>query len=67
MKIDWIKFGLVLKHMREGGDVGLREAARDSGIDKAAWSRAERGKPVSAVNYLALCSWMEVHPFKHFR
>lgn len=66
-RLDWKKFGLVLKHLREASDTGLREAARHSGIDKAAWSRAENGKPVSVVNYLALCAWMEMHPFRHFR
>lgn len=67
VKLDWKKFGHQLRDLREGGETGLREAARETGIDKAAWSRAENGKPVSVPNYLALCAWMEVHPFRHFR
>lgn len=67
MKVDWYRFGKTLRCFREDAELGLREAANDAGIDKAAWCRAENGKPVSVVNYLALCTWMEVHPFRYFR
>lgn len=66
-RFDWKSFGRQLRDAREAGESGLREAARESGIDKAALCRAEHGKPVSVPNYLALCAWMGVHPFRHFR
>lgn len=66
MRFDWKRFGKQLRSLREDGEVGLREVCRETGIDKAAWSRAENGKAVSVPNYLALCAWMEVHPFRHF-
>jgi transcriptional regulator with XRE-family HTH domain len=66
MKLDWKKFGKQLRTLRTDAEIGLREICTETGIDKAAWSRAENGKPVSVPNYLALCAWMEVHPFRHF-
>jgi transcriptional regulator with XRE-family HTH domain len=66
-KINWKRFGKSLKDVREAADLGLREAARDAGLGHATWCRAEQGKVVSAPHYLALCAWMEVHPFRHFQ
>jgi transcriptional regulator with XRE-family HTH domain len=66
MRVDWKRFGLKLKEIREAGDLGLREAARDIEIGPATWCRAEQGKVVSVPHYLALCAWMEVHPFRYF-
>ena len=66
MKLNWKMFGRELKALRKEAEIGLREACRDTGINHSAWCRAEGGKPVSVPNYLALCAWMEVHPFRHF-
>jgi hypothetical protein len=66
MKMNWKKFGSELKNLRDEAEIGLREVCRETRIDKAAWCIAEAGKPVSVPNYLALCAWMEIHPFKHF-
>jgi transcriptional regulator with XRE-family HTH domain len=66
VKLNWKKFGRDLKALRADAELGLREVCRETSIDKAAWCRAEAGKAVSVPNYLALCAWMEIHPFKHF-
>lgn len=66
-RLDWCRFGRQIKEMREGGESGLREVCRETGISKSAWSRVENGKPVTVPTYLAMCAWMEVHPFRHFR
>lgn len=66
MRVDWKRFGKELKAMREATDAGLREAARGAGIGHATWCRAEQGKVLSAPHYLALCAWMESHPFKFY-
>lgn len=66
MKLDWKKFGRHLRTLRGDAEIGLREVSRETGINKAAWCRAEQGKPVSVPNYLALCAWMETHPFRYF-
>lgn len=65
-KFNWAKFGKELKSLRVDAEIGLREVCRDTGVDKAAWSRAENGKPISVPNLLALCVWMGSQPFQYF-
>lgn len=67
MKIDWKKLGRHLKKMREDGETGLREAAREAGIGHATWCRAEQGKPLSAAHFMGLCAWMGEPPYTYFR
>jgi len=61
-KIDWKAFARDLREMREGAELGLREAARDLKISPATWSRAEHGRPVTVPIFLHLCGWLTVNP-----
>lgn len=64
-KFKWKLFGKHLRDMRLSADIGLREIARQERIDRSAWSRAERGLPVSVPNFLRLCEWMDSNPFQY--
>lgn len=66
MRLAWKRFGAHLRDIREGADVGLREAARSNKISPATWSRAENGKPITAPIFLFLCNWMDKNPFQYF-
>ncbi len=69
MSVNWVKFGTDLKRTRQGANLSLRAAAEQSGIHYATLSRTERGKYISmgAAQYLSLCRWMDVDPFKYFK
>jgi transcriptional regulator with XRE-family HTH domain len=66
MKINWERLGKQLRSFREEGEITLRDVENDTGISKSQLSRVEHGKRVTAENYLAICAWMEVPPFRYF-
>lgn len=61
----WKLFAKHLREMRESADIGLRDIAREQGVSKSAWCRAEQGKPVTAPTFLKLCEWMDSNPFQY--
>lgn len=67
MKVQWKDFGAMVRADRAKRDVGLRQFAKDTRMDKATISRAENGKPLSAVNFLALCAACGLSPWAYFR
>lgn len=67
MKVRWKEFAASVRAERAGRDSGLRQFAKDICVDKAAVCRAESGKPLSAVNFLALCAACGLSPWAYFR
>jgi Helix-turn-helix domain len=69
VKMNWVQFGRELKRVREISNLSLREAAKQSGVHYASWSRTERGEyqKITALHYLSLCRWMGADPFKYFK
>lgn len=64
-RFKWNLFGKRLRAMREGADLGLREAARDLKINHATWCRAEQGRPINVPDFVMLCDWINEIP-AHF-
>jgi Helix-turn-helix len=55
-------FAYGLKGTRIIRKLSVREAAKLAGVSIATISRAEAGRPISAANYFALCSFIGLHP-----
>lgn len=55
MYLDWEAFGRDIRRRREAQCETVREAAEHVGMASATFSRAERGLPVDAENFLLLC------------
>jgi hypothetical protein len=55
-------FAYGLKGTRIIRKLSVRETAKLAGLSIATISRAEAGRPISAANYFALCSFIGLHP-----
>lgn len=57
LRLNRASLGTVLKRVREGRDLSLREAAAESGLDAATHCRAERGARLDYDTSVRLCRW----------
>lgn len=62
LKIDWLKFGSTVKHMREANGMTLREAAKVLNMAPATIMRAERGYSVEPDHFFTLLQFTGVQP-----
>jgi hypothetical protein len=53
----WKRFASDLTAERQIDGLGLREAARLSGVHHATYCRAEHGKPIETADFVFLCWW----------
>lgn len=65
MAVAWGKLGNCVRQKRRDAVVygmGVREAAKQSGVSSAAISRIENGKACTADTYLKICKWLGADP-----
>lgn len=62
-KIDWLKFGGMIKDMREANGLTLRAAADLTGVSAATIMRAEHGYSVEPDHFFTLLQFVGV-PFQ---
>jgi transcriptional regulator with XRE-family HTH domain len=53
-KVDWLRFGQMIKNIREANEWTLRDAAKVLDISPATLSRAERGYSVDPDHFFTL-------------
>ncbi|MGB9407747.1 MAG: helix-turn-helix transcriptional regulator [Terracidiphilus sp.] len=53
-----MNIAVVLRGWRKAEGLSVREAAHRAGVDKMAWSRIERGMPISQANFAAVVCWL---------
>ena len=54
------KFGELVRSKREELGLSYRQAAEESGVDKAAIQRAETGIAPTIENFASLCRWAQI-------
>lgn len=63
-KFDWVGFGKRVLEHRTALELNLRDCAGVLGIAHTTILRIEQGYPCTVVNYLFLCEWMKIDPYK---
>lgn len=54
----------LVRQERERLGLGLREAARISGVDFGTLARVERGRPPSFDNFVLIARWLKLDGFR---
>ena len=61
-KIDWNAFGRDLENARVAKGETARSLARELGMNRATFARAEQAEPVCVPVFLLICKWMASDP-----
>lgn len=61
-EFDWNKFGRIVKHYRTQNSIKLEQLQDLTGCPITVISNAEKGRPMSVENLMALCVFLNFNP-----